>query len=1843
MLLLSFPVVYGFIKASRNEANNITIISRDYAFGGALLILVFGGLSIYTLNNYFSPKEKIYTNADHHVIRIDGIDLASPEGFVISGNSNKALFDGDATIGELKIVKISEDSVYLESQGGFQQAIYREFYGQDKLDSLKLLNASQLISFKNTLYMKTRKGVYTFEAHYDNQDTMRYKLNGKESSIKEFISYGSSMSSLLSGLDIDSLNVNVDGLVLVRPKVIPGTAKDDRRKNYPADSFAVEILSNHPGVHSSADNVVLELSNDGNTWLPVTGRNEVIAVKRGDFFSIGLGNHKTRSIKFDATDNKILFRMPMMRYLSPSAERADNVVLLTQSLNLDSSKVDSTYNQLSENIILFDIFNHSDNINRIRPKQLAYTTGATDTKFSVDVYDYRSGKREGNVNGNAVIQNKATPSRIPNTLSLENPKISSWIVSLYDLKANSPYQVSSIKLKIMLFAIALALLLLFGSLGFDSYNKARRPMFSAAEFFLYMVSIYFVTLRWFLLWRASVFPPVTGVSWFEFNGLFQKTSNLTYFNIILIGFVVAIFLIKSWLISCNIRNSKLTRLKGLNFDNSDERRYRDWTFIKCKEGKFLAFALALTIAGTIYSFIGGMTWIKILMPILLYFVATITVHTFLSKPYNTDYINDSEHDKAKSNKAFYWDIGIALVTSGILLIQDAGYGILFFTFSMLWLAWEFADYLRCGGNGVNWEKNKLGKVILLALIAGLGILIVFYKEAIAFVANGKDISENISVLITLGAIGAILSLAVIIAKYGISYLKKPKKAVFIAIGVSIAVMVVGGIGFNHHIKTGAVHTAQRINVHVKDASQGLEEIDNTKTQRLYMQTALNHMIMGEYRDRGKNINLVGEDGVGYFKMQPHSKIGAMWGAQLSDISLVRYLIAEHSHYLGPILIAIFALLTFVGAAVPKHHRFARYLLIQIPLLLTIQSLLIWMANTQRFIFLGQDFPMVSINSTLAIAFYFSLVTIWLFALFYEMRTQNSIQNNKFFSKPSEHKFGLADQGFAEAKFIVFILAGLIFAAYFLEKPKGDYNTFDATRAMESVEKQINQDDENLGCAETKIIQTEELEDEEHEKQEADGIALNALLAAYQKGTLDDDTTRHLLTSMDSKALETFILQFNDAIKDRHPFYYDSTQKVSSTDSHKLGKLLWKRFVTKDIKQNNSKNVIYARLKQDPCSENKLVEIHINNRYYNQQLPKMNKDLWKGSILSQNHLPKNRDRNFSIGEANIKMLPGSWMRSGRETPLVSGKATLHGEGQVLQLARNTLNETAQLLPNMSISGVDNSRLAPVSFAARNVTINGVQTFIYPMGSSFYWMRNLAEEAGARINVPSDNSKDSVIHDLETTISTTLTKDIYNILSKKKDDIDRAVVIANGDGQIVAMVDYKKNYQINPNDNSRIEKILDSIQINGLNGSSTERKFFGNSNLMAIPNGPGSSQKPLVWTAVASGINYDWENLQVDSFMDNSQDKPKSKLETTRDGSKFVIRQFNGSKFLKKHPLSTLRSDENQGNTFGLREYMKKSSNVYNALMAYLGSWPKAHYNGNFMSVADTVDRNTAFARISGSIAKDSLFRENFPILKKNGERFRLNAQPVGSGREWLDNSLLQERMSELFGIHPKAKPQDATSFIEKIGGKTHRGYSYLEPSTLSSFERSQKSSSPLFVERAVRSTAIGAGNVWNITPVKMAESYGRMATLNKNYTLSLLKGENKYEKFDELSSGYLDARKELFGGMNDIFTSGTAAKLKNVKKTLESKGLYIYGKTGTIAPPKGKDQHRLGVLITNRNLETTRGESLADIRFYVLYFSFSRAPGKYEKWDDYENVLNKVIESPEFNEYMFPKTTGAQHE
>jgi hypothetical protein len=1413
---------------------------------------------------------------------------------------------------------------------------------------------------------------------------------------------------------------------------------------------------------------------------------------------------------------------------------------------------------MPENILLFDAFNHMDNINNMAPRTVSYVSGPTNQLLDF-LYTTVDGK-----------QRTAHAGECFESTNAPKHHGVSWIAGIEDMKQTSPYQPQSIKWYIILFTLALSILLFIGSHSVKDQQSAAQNTFTTLEFVAYAVTLYLVTFRWFLLWRTSVFLPVENINYYEFHGVFRNTENYTNLLLVMVGFVLVILVAK-------IIIRYIPRLT-------------DWSVTECLPGKlqkwsvWIQVGLTLIILGLALVFRHSSPWIVISLPVWIYILNSIVITKRFAGFYRKDDRGwEDLNYKDPPAQFFIWSLANAIVTSVVLLAIDSGFGILFFTFTLFWLSWLLHEHVtHYLPNQSNLVRNLLVLFIFVIMLA----LVASYKNVIGLMYYNMPVAAAI-----MGVVGAIIGFSVLfILKWG-------SKTVRIGWCVGLTLLFAASSPFFHwFVSSQAKHTAQRIVVHFDQPEDAMKNIEDEQTENRFLQAALNHMIIGEYSRRGENVHLWGEHGHGYFKMQPHSRIGAMWNAQLTDISLVRFVIAEHSPWLPfIIMIPFFLFMTVWAARQPLYRRWTRSVLIQIPLLLMVQSLLIWMATTQRFIFLGQDFPMVSINSRLTLIYYFSLIIIWLVIAIYSKVTFVEVYSRQY-NNDLKDANGLERNTFRYViarndMYKIFIILALCMAmGGFAPKGKSE-PSLKLTELMEQFGKDIDRVNERL-----KEYQDVKFK---NRKRRLDGC--------YQ-GSLTN--------------LTAFMQEFNQ-----------KEQIDTMFADFPFGQRLWTRFVNEDSRSNNMRQVLHAHL-----DSHHQIQLKVVNAFYNRELPPLKENEWRGNLVVISDTAGVTRNSVVDGNLRAYRLPASWLTDGEEKTLVSsiGAPILGSEPNFVM--QRGIRSAAVLGPGISVVHPNSSKLKSVvqekRYLARNVIVNGHRTMFYPMGESLFWMSQLATELRIQRNkIPEDARDENFNADVELTLKPDLNKELYDIL--RKEGANRSsVIVANGDGAVWALPSSDRKYQLNPNDHKQIASIVDSLELYGLQGSGVARRIFGNQNLMNLPFGPGSSQKPLVWTAVASQVEYaHWDSLRIKDYVNGW---------IKSEGNYFLITHFNGMAFYEKKPFRPMKSpDENDGKTVTLRRYMSHSSNVYNALMAYIGSFCEFDLSDNGLKIATNDDGQSLFSKWNGPLTENN-YVKHFPLLSINGRTaFTLNRKIVSDDQ---NSSILNLSMHEMFfrcqnddEIRQDMYTNPAYGLLQADDMNRHVGYAFLERSK---FDSRQGKNENEFMENAIRSTAIGGAKVWYVTPWKMAEAYGRMASLNRNLHLNIVKQKKQapYESFARLTSGYWKARPEQMKGMSDIFTldKATAKRVGNLihitsggqKASNQLDGYYLYAKTGTIGNRNG-DHHRFGVIISNIDLTTANEDDLKLARYVTLYFAFSQ-PGK---WEAYADVIKCVMASTEFKQYM----------
>ncbi|MDH6341911.1 hypothetical protein M2480_000574 [Parabacteroides sp. PFB2-12] len=1791
-----------------------------------ILILSFAVLlTCYTLSNYFFARNEIYSNSDHHAVRIDGVNIHNPKGFVVAGDHEHAFFDNSHFQGTMRIREFDDQHVRLRLDG-FTQALYLDRYGEESiLVSSELLNRESLIPVQatdklqfignrdtceiawNYHFVKKWRGSDTAECHYSYTNKGVTHRVAENRIIKKGLDLNTILGEVVSNIDFKGVN-------LLRDR----HSSKLKPKDYAQESFVIELNREAFEQPSIREIRVLSLDGTVRTYAinALKRTSEEVVIPIGQAFTIGcLGGLKSLPVRL-MNHNGLLsleYVTPQYHYLSSQHKEGANTVFITTSL---SREIIENQNP-PENIMLFDFFNSEENGNNFQsPIYLSYVAGPTTQEMSFLI------NRETNL---------IAGEQIPAVMS-QNGRLM-WQIEVEDFKATAPYiNENNILLFIIILGACCILNIVFGrSLG-------HRKPHTAIEQIAYLALILFFSFRLLLMWRAAVFPPVELASIYEFLHFFRSEAGIRYQFIGLTIFFAAIQSIK--LIQIPATGSRgfkifadflylffptllLVGAEIFLFDLSayglfalpfgiylllkgcffffrrflDKPKWFNRKWAKLMKNKwwpvwlFLRFLVTGLILLAVFKLIplGGAV-VSLLLPICLYFLFEFFFWRYWPGASEGIYKEIKRTKRLTLSQLFSTGLGLSLLNglmfSCVFFFLDGGFGLIFISFFLLVSLLKLFDFVN---SFYDYTDRKYIRIAYSVIIIGLPILFIvflFYeKDILAWLATASPSLCIIAIGVALVAVAGLIGALVL-------RIKPNLKSLSITIVAALVLSSIFTFAYKEVVLTK--HTAQRMLVHILTPEEGLKNTKTAEDERRFFEASINDYILNVYNRQANEVGVVGGKADTYFKMQKHSRVGAMFGAQTSDILMARFVIAEHGKYLPILFLFLYLFMLYLGVKMKTTYRASKMLLVQIPALLFIHSLFVWLANTQMFIFVGQDFPLFSLHSKFALLYYFVLTTLWVCVATIEKagEIQTMKDNNTDAPRYYHRTYGRVFS-------IVFGFMLLLFVGRYAPE-------------------------KNESFADKRYTLTDLLEETK------DKISrLNVEFAKFQ------DSTRIATPNLSDVSYVTSAFHY------QQEGFIKSTLGSDSTFFYRI----WERFALKGgAKSNKSSSLIHARRKND------VLFFDVRTNYFNRNLPTIEVDSWRGSIVAgkpQIHTDRMMTENNSFRQF---VLPRSWVRSTDDVVLLKH---LRQRNTTIGNDRENYGDftlesgyasACRRFPYDRFNSEGLESVAADTYFARNVVINGSRSFVYPMAERFFWSYTFANEVAWQKN--RQTVKTASFHDdIGITIDRELTSDIYQTIGNAFDSRNlhapyMSVVVADGDGQIRAMVDRKTEYVLNPNNRKELQKVEDDLYMDS--DSEKNDGYFGNMNLFAMPDGPGSSQKPIVWTAVASGVDYDWKNLQILRFSDQNGNIG---LDLSSEG-KYYTRFFNGERLYtdrreSRLTFDALRSDENNGAGVGLRDYIRKSSNYYNALMLYIGSFHSFQMNTATESRPDPaamfveVNRRELFTP-QGRVIR-SAYDLAFPVLTRSQENYnRLFKLNRTMPRDY-ENSLLFTRLYTMFGFNSGEK---ISSLYEGLNLSTHptkrtNTYAFVvNPmytyNLLSNSDRE-------FLLNAIHYAAVGGGVPWQVSPLSMAQIFGQLTMLKKNYRLTLepIREEKKeHESYTDLSAGYLEARSEFLAGMNGVFSSvGTAGSIGATRESTAMKkgGYYLYGKTGTSNEigTTNSNLHRLGVVITNQPIEALSVEQLERVKFYTVYFT-----ARYNRYVPfYGIILDQIIASDSFREYM----------
>ncbi|GAB4051895.1 hypothetical protein [Spirosoma litoris] len=1722
---------------------------------------------------YVYAPERIFTNAEHHVIEWLGYSFGDQLILVDQQEPDRAIWD--AKTGKLQVNYRPATNDFNLRGTNFTEPIF----AQTSPEVYTLQNPVINQPIRQQFSIDLDSISLQFQLRF-GPDSSSFRVIRKGTTYGPFtvpvkmpLQKGYSVGGLLAKTRADvpgmgDLVAVLDSVYLLRKYVEDKpTPERDSIVLFPSQ----QLLQQSVRIHIDTKLVVLPAST-----------NPSVTLSAGQFFYLGLwgATNPVYSIRRSAHSSEWLIRFPQREYLKRLSNNGE-------SLFLTSSAQEVTRSQQMAGFY-YPFYEQETNVNHVSAN-LSYRTGSTQQTMQFRLINYD--------------QNNLTSTGLQtavagDTIHLATRGLSQgvtgtqWLVKIRNLKATNPLQ---------FWHMLLLTLFIVGSI-YVCMLLTPADKQTKAEYIVYMLVLVLMTIRSILLWRASTFLPVEDITPNEY----QKLADLGWSSFIIgvrscLVFFGLIVVWKKW--SEPIRWA-FGRMMDWLFPQSANKTFSPWLLLGF--GVYGLGIAALLVGGKAERF-GA-----IYLPLAAYFFLNfIFLRALVSIGHNTE-----KDPSYRFLTRLNW-----LICLGYLGVSDAGFSIIFLVGTLVYNIIRELTFPRKQLPNLNaeWRIRTIRTLqwafLLVSLIwlspyalSGLfryTAVVVYGLAALFLLYGGWSVWRNNSIQLL---------------SFRIPRWVVPAICVVLAIGlVGLKAPITRKVQNKSYVR----YRSEVLFTTPDDIIEQEEFRFNLGKDSELLRAAQNQWLIHYFYDKG-SINPKH-----YFRVLPSFKKGSPYLTQICDLVSVRYVIGEHSEFIITFLLSFFIVLLL--AAADSDSRFNYFSMIRIKLLclLFATGLFVWLAATNRIIFLGQDFPLLSLNSILTCVFTFSILFLVIV-----LGDQANIE-------PASLRFTSGGQKQANIFFRIGMLL-FIFALIYSRKHPFSDERFNLEQTITSLQESFRN--------------------------------LNESFARFQN---DQETVEKGLP------MSAVVQQFDtSSYAPRHNPMLLGDSRFAGSAYNAYIKLLAQQ-------QNSPDNLIHIRQKAD-----KTYQFAVNELFYNVSSPDVTLNAWRGHLLSDERNETasftNRQTNESLvmdtkkadadlqhtlgslfnQEANnniwLTRLPVGWSLDSLPVVIVSRRAgqqasnradfVIKSGADVFQSKRSVFamalhpNDILQFLPNgQSRPATLQYQYQTKQYFAKNVWLNGHQQFFYPLGDKFLWSYHFANLVKSKY----DQGKTINQEDVRLSLDPRLTEQIHDLAAKylKKDkkgegwgpETERArafnLVVLGSDGKLRALADFKKGAtpKINPNRMSRYQDLFTSLYLNAQ--TDRERMLFGNRCLMRMDNGPASTFKPILYSAVTSQYRFDWENLKFGGL-----DKTITPgfLEKNRDD--FRIRRFGGGAV-----RFTVGNDSNM-ELHPMDTYISKSTNTYNSMMVFLGSL--SH---------DQIAREQQYVKGNGmstflALGRSDKANENFPLLNISGKEYHIKSVNVNWGNT---ESLLGRGLWYNFDlpIQPEhvagrnATQQNIAADLDtaefKKSKSSNKVWSFPEASHLYLMDRNN-------LHNAIVQCATGADPI-NTTPYKMAEMAAKLFSFNRSFRGSVLADnhqKNKELSVDNTWSGASNLSRfysqTLFNAMHNSTINGTAKNALGTPDTYpaEFKPYYFYAKTGTISGDRDggkRDKHLM--LIISRDPLHQRNLTPADLknnRFMVLYFSFYKQSNGAE-WDaevqpTMRDMVRAVINSDSFKSFMH----GTQH-
>lgn len=1271
-----------------------------------LVLCLLGVVSMLTVRRYMYPKDdQIFKNADYHLLEHRG--FVSDSVFVLVDNqSPKSLWDSKT--GSI-VLRHGEVSV-----SGYSEP----FYSADSDDkSFILRNSLYDADVSKKIFLEYDGDVIldlSIEPYKDEDGIQRCRYSVKDrdsvyiSTFNKLIRKGYPLCDILASTPgyvyTAELNNILQGTLLVRESIEIDKWHLGSEKSVPEiKGIALRLM---PG--AAWYEMYPSVRVNGTDMSVNDSCRPAIAYNGKMLFYSGVGRTKTDvyALSLNA-DGRLELRYAVSKkyYFSTDRER----VFITSS-------VDGVLESAEDGGYYYNIFDNEDNEFHVNA-QMRYSLGNSREELVAEVIDMFSD------DPSVKSQVKAGDEfRLSTSLGQSNQ----WIFGVRDLRGSNDLDWNYIIIILSLFLL-FVLIRIYVDLHFCTHSL------SYLEFAVYVVLICLATIRLIISWRVSTFVPVEDITGPVLAKMLTSTK----------GWTEAIVLYPVVLTIISVIRGIWQKKHPDGVEDKSGSRGALMAFIEdIKPWKipvyFTLSLIACAVGGNVIPQFDRL--LNIPLPLILYmlFDLWIVVRETSKKEQDFDFIEFRIID--------------SLIISGYLFLADAGFIVIFVVYLVL---------LHCVigplTDGVEYLKRKPYLKYGLSIGSIMGLFILLKYEGDVMIWLFDNISWMSYLIWIPVAIFLIVFAYLLARKYWTRVMSVDKKWLRYLVLAAYFIVVPGILYVSYDMCchslpekiAGKDHMKWRAEVQRLEENENIDKLMqecefNSSDITFIMRSAHNQWFINQYYNEG-------EEHQKYFELQSHSDQGSTYTTQTTDLAITRYVIAEHGYWPPRFMLILFLLLILIycfevrfGDSDGKQDRI---LLGALVLLFTL-SLMVYLSATNRIVFIGQDFPFMSIQSRVAVVF---PVLLMLLATLPVLKDRME----------SERR---GDNGMVnEQKRLIPVLL-LIF--YILTvgalKPLGqnqDANQFNVSDILKNISNKVSLIDRDLVRCQLDSIAADMNKDELWEYFKSSNKAQNynkfqndttdvffqSLLKYFDLEQLDKDDPEELLHMRRRNGI------WHLTVNMRHYFIPSKKKNAESWEGHVLAAKLHRDYALSDIKGNNDcpldTNSIqkYVMPKSVSRSLPGMILMKFSKEWTDDELP---------LVLVSSMQGKSSKQFFQIESGQGTILAKDENSSPRNQV-----ATRVLMGDVLVL--NAQNKSGKAEVATWNFGMEDDR-----YFAKNVWLNGKRKLFYPMGKEFIWSYQFANMVNS-VYGADDKLRDS-------SIRLSLDYDLHQKMQKEMDRLNKPQV-------------------------------------------------------------------------------------------------------------------------------------------------------------------------------------------------------------------------------------------------------------------------------------------------------------------------------------------------------------------------------------------------------------------------------------------------------------------------------------